>query len=163
MQYHCSNRLEAQNQNKAVILLGGQPNRASKHPALTRFSWSVQLAWLCSWSELLEIQYGQLNGQQTSFRRATAATAGAATTAMRAHAAAMVVLTTTILEPATPCLWKKNESLARRRGSKGQGMQANQACLRQSRLPQEGTIVLCWYLWREGRICGQLGCRASSN
>ena len=43
-----------------------------------------------------------------------AATAGAATIAMRARAAAMVVLETTTLEPATPCLQRKSESLAKR-------------------------------------------------
>ena len=47
-----------------------------------------------------------------------AATAGAATIAVRARAAAMVVLETTTLEPATPCLQKKSKSLANKKGFK---------------------------------------------
>jgi hypothetical protein len=43
-----------------------------------------------------------------------AAAAGAATIAVRARAAAVLVLTTTTLEPATPCLQRKSESLAKR-------------------------------------------------
>jgi len=54
--------------------------------------------------------------QATGVKPAEAATRAASAT--RAPAAAMVVLETTTLEAATPCLQRKNASIARKRGSK---------------------------------------------